>query len=96
MTTVQAEKIARRKLSLLQIVQELANVSEACRTVGYSCPQFYEIPRSFRLHGADGLVDRLTGGRGLIRTAFRHRPKRRSWPTRWSTRHTGPGESPTN
>jgi hypothetical protein len=28
MTTVQAEKIARRKLSLLQLAQELGNVSK--------------------------------------------------------------------
>ena len=35
MTTVQAEKIARRKLSLLQIAQELENNSKACRIVGY-------------------------------------------------------------
>ena len=52
MTTVQAEKIARRKLSLLQLAQELGNVSKACRIVGYSRQQFYEIRRSFQLHGA--------------------------------------------
>ena len=36
MTTVQAEKIAHRKLSLLQLAQEFRNVSKACRIVGYS------------------------------------------------------------
>ena len=40
MTTVQAEKIARRKLSLLQLAQELGNVSKACRIVGYSQQHF--------------------------------------------------------
>jgi molybdenum-dependent DNA-binding transcriptional regulator ModE len=46
MTTVQAEKIARRKLSLLQLAQELGNVSKACKLVGYSSwQQFYEISR---------------------------------------------------
>ena len=35
MTTVQGEKIARRKLSLLQLAQELGNVSKACKIVGY-------------------------------------------------------------
>ena len=64
MTTVQAEKIARRKLSLLQLAQELGNVSKACRIVGYSRQQFYEIRRTFQLHGADGLIDRLPGARG--------------------------------
>ena len=55
MTTVQKEKIARRKLSLLQIAQELGNVSKACKIVGYSRQQFYEIRRNFQLYGADGL-----------------------------------------
>ena len=40
MTTVQAEKIARRKLSLLQLAQELGNVSKACRILGYSRQHF--------------------------------------------------------
>ena len=48
MTTVQGEKIARRKLSLLQLAQELGNVSKACRIVGYSRQQFYEIRRNFQ------------------------------------------------
>ena len=64
MTTVQAEKIARRKLSLLQLAQELGNVSKACRLVGYSRQQFYEIRRNFQLYGADGLIDRLPGAKG--------------------------------
>ena len=50
MTTVQAEKIARRKLSLLQLAQELGNVSEACRILGYSRQYFYEISRNFQVH----------------------------------------------
>ena len=64
MTTVQAEKIARRKLSLLQLAQELGNISKACRIVGYSRQQFYEIRRNFQLHGADGLLDQLPGAKG--------------------------------
>ena len=64
MTTVQAEKIARRKLSLLQLAQELGNVSKACRIVGYSRQHFYEIRRTFQLHGADGLLDRMPGAKG--------------------------------
>ena len=46
MTTIQAGKIARRKLSLLQLAQELGNVSKACRIVGYSRQQFCEIRRA--------------------------------------------------
>ena len=64
MTTVQAEKIARRKLSLLQLAQELGNVSKACRIVGYSRQHFYEIRRNFQVHGAEGLLDRMPGAKG--------------------------------
>lgn len=64
MTTVQREKIARRKLSLLQLAQELGNVSRACKIMGYSRQQFYEIRRNYQTFGAEGLIDRLPGPRG--------------------------------
>ena len=57
MTTPQT--IARRKLSLL----DLGNVSKACKVMGYSRQQFYEIRRNFQTYGADGLLDRLPGPR---------------------------------
>lgn len=62
MTTQQ--KIARRKLSLLELAADLGNVSKACKIVGYSRQQFYEIRRNFQSYGADGLIDRLPGPRG--------------------------------
>ena len=62
MTTEQ--KVARRKLSLLELAQELGNVSRACQVMGYSRQQFYEIRRNFRTYGAQGLIDRLPGARG--------------------------------
>ena len=49
MTT--SKKIARRKLSLLQLAQELGNVSKACRLMGYSRQQFYEIRRNYQTYG---------------------------------------------
>ena len=58
------EKVARRKRSLLELAQELDNVSRACRVMGYSRQQFYEIRRNFQTYGADGLLDRLPGARG--------------------------------
>ena len=64
MTTVQREKIARRKLSLLQLAQELGNVSKACKIVGYSRQQFYEIRRNFQLYGAEGLIGPASGAEG--------------------------------
>jgi transposase InsO family protein len=58
------EKVARRKLSLLQLAVELNNVSRACRVMGYSRQQFYEIRRNYQVYGAEGLIDRLPGCKG--------------------------------
>lgn len=58
------DKIARRKLSLLELAQELSNVSRACKVMGYSRQQFYEIRRNFQTYGAEGLIDRLPGAKG--------------------------------
>ena len=58
------DKIARRKLSLLELAADLANVSRACKLMGYSRQQFYEIRRNFQTYGAEGLIDRLPGAKG--------------------------------
>ena len=58
------DKVARRKLSLLQLAQELDNVSKACKIIGYSRQQFYEIRRNYQTYGAQDLVDRLPGPKG--------------------------------
>jgi hypothetical protein len=57
------EKVARRKRSLLELAIELGNVSKACRVMGFSRQQFYEIRRNFQTYGADGLLDRVAGAR---------------------------------
>ena len=57
-------KIAQCKLSLLELAQELGTVSRACRIMGYSRQQFYEIRRNYQTYGADGLIDRLPGAKG--------------------------------
>jgi len=57
------KKIARRKLSLLELAAELGNVSKACRVMGYSRQQFYQIRRNFQTYGAEGLLDQVAGAR---------------------------------
>ena len=57
-------KVARRKLSLLELAQEMNNVSKACKIMGYSRTQFYEIRRNYQTFGSEGLLDRLPGARG--------------------------------
>jgi len=51
------EKIARQRLSVLELAQALGNVSEACRQWGMSRTQFYEYKRRFQTHGLEGLKD---------------------------------------
>lgn len=58
-----AQKAARRKLSLLELASDLDNVSKACRIMGYSREQFYEIRRTFQAFGAEGLVDKIRGAK---------------------------------
>jgi len=60
--TTANEKIARRKLSLLQLAQDLANVSRACTLMGYSRQQFEAIEhRTARVKRpqSNGIVERL-------------------------------------
>jgi len=59
-----SQKAARRKLNLLQIAQELGNVSQACKIIGYSREQFYEIRRNFQTFGAEGLLEKSRGAVG--------------------------------
>lgn len=66
MTT--GKKVARRKLSLLELASKLDNVSKACRIRGYSRQQFYEIRCNYQRFGAEGLVDRLPGHESHTRT----------------------------
>ena len=49
---------------MLELAQEMSNVSRACRIMGYSRQQFYEIRRNYQTYGAEGLIDRLPGARG--------------------------------
>jgi hypothetical protein len=85
MTTDQ--RIARRKLSLLELAQDLGNVSKACKLVGYSRQQFYEIRRNYQTDGAAGLIDRARGPKNphpnrvapeIEQAILDHRPEGRS------------------
>jgi transposase InsO family protein len=58
-----AQKSARRKLNLLELANDLGNVSEACRRIGYSRDQFYEIRRNYQAFGSEGLLDKARGPR---------------------------------
>ncbi len=52
------EKLAQKRLTLLQLAQRLGNVSDACRMHKVSRSQFYEYKRAFQTYGIDGLIDK--------------------------------------
>jgi transposase InsO family protein len=51
------EKVARHRLSVLQLAEVLNSVSEACRRRGMTRTQFYAYKRRFELQGLEGLKD---------------------------------------
>jgi hypothetical protein len=54
----------KRKLSLLQLAEELGNVARACKIMGYHRDTFYEVRRAFQTGGVAGLVESHRGARG--------------------------------
>jgi hypothetical protein len=54
-----ASHSTRRKLSLLQLAEELGNVSKACELMGYHRDTFYEVKRAFQIGGVATLVERI-------------------------------------
>lgn len=52
------EKLARNKLSLLELAEYLKNVSQACRINGVSRQHFYDIKKAYEEHGLEGLKDK--------------------------------------
>ena len=54
----------RRKLSLLQLAEELGNVSKACQIMGYHRDTFYEVKRAFQVGGVAALVEKKRGPKG--------------------------------
>ena len=54
----------KRKLSLLQLADELGNVARACKIMGYHRDTFYEVRRAFQVGGVAALVEQRRGARG--------------------------------
>jgi transposase len=52
------EKLAHKKLPLLELAEELKSVSDACRIMKVSRSQFYEIKRAFQTGGLAALLDK--------------------------------------
>lgn len=51
------EKVARQGMSVLELAENLGNVSEACCRRDMHRSQFYEFKRRFQTHDLEGLKD---------------------------------------
>ena len=51
------EELVRQRLAVLELAEELGNVSEACRRRGMSRCWFYRLRQRYEAHGLEGLVN---------------------------------------
>jgi transposase InsO family protein len=51
------EKLAHRRMTVLELAERLGNVTEACRRGGIDRTSFYDWKRRFQLQGLEGLKD---------------------------------------
>jgi transposase InsO family protein len=52
-----AVKLARKRLSVLELAAELGSITKACKQAGMDRTSFYEYKRRFQTHGLEGLKD---------------------------------------
>ena len=79
----------KRKLSLLQLAEELGNVSKACRIMGYHGDTFDEVRHAFQVGGVAVLAQKKRGPRGPHLNQATSRSRSRYWRCAWSVLLSG-------
>jgi len=57
-TMTQQQYIIRRKLNILELAEQLGNISEACRKLGVSRQHYYDIKKALEEEGIEGLLEK--------------------------------------
>ena len=73
------QKAARRKMNMLELAEEMGNVSKACKIMGYSRQQFYEIRRNYQTYGSKDYLINYLEQKIHIQTEFQKKLKKLSW-----------------
>ena len=56
--TSSKDRLISAKISILQLAEELQNISKACKTAGIARSSFYEIKKAYEQFGREGLAPR--------------------------------------
>jgi molybdenum-dependent DNA-binding transcriptional regulator ModE len=54
----QQQDIVNRKFNILELSEQLGNISEACRKLGISRQHYYDIRRSLQAEGIEVLLEK--------------------------------------
>lgn len=89
------QSIIKHKVGLLNLAEELKNVSQACRIMGVSRDTFYRVKEAKDTAAWRRCYTR-TGADRTLRTGWMSRSSRRSWSLGWRIQPRARFESPTS